>query len=671
MKVYLKGGVLFVVIMLFFGGLIWDHYHTSYSERIKIREAAFHSAYASIRQSFRLVSQTIFEEVLQQPKILELVHTIATNEGEQRNYARGLLYRELAPLYDRASQHSIQQLHFHFPNNHSMLRFNMPQKSDDDLTPFRPSVTKVNQQHDQVHGYESGRIVTGFRHIYPLTYQGQHIGSVELSHSFQQLRYLLNDYAPDSSFQFIMRKTDLWRKLLPGQQLLYVPSPLHDDYLSENRKSSLYQHFVGAERENALDELLRRLRDHPEVQAGIEAGASFHVVELLGGVMHSVLFHPIKNIEGQHAAFILSIHPEHHLLSLRLNAFEHLVISMLFAFVLVLFRIKTVKHRNEKEATAAFMQTVTHYIGDGLYTTDREGCITFFNPEAEQLLGYQCSAVIGLNAHDLFHSQDLQHQQTGCVILNTINNNETYQQQQAVFVNKNKGKFTVELTCTPIRKKDETVGTATLFRDITKRNRQEQALEHAQAELKQANLRLETLSRIDGLTGIANRREFDSSMTRLWKAASRRGEPLALLMIDIDLFKAYNDTYGHVQGDECLRRVATVIKGNCLRPEDLVARYGGEEFAVLLANTPADDARRVAKRICRAMEQEHISHAGSLQLKVVTISIGGYCAYPKDGEAAESLIVEADKHLYLAKKSGRNRVCFGQQDREPIDQPDQ
>lgn len=659
MKSYFKSCALFVVIMVLMGGVIWNRYQALCSEHLKMREAAFHSAYASIITSFRLVSKTIADEVLQQPEILKLVHDVVENEGGQRNHARGLLYRALSPLYERTSQYSVQQLHFHFANNHSMLRFHLPQKSDDDLTLFRPSIVRANKQHCEVHGYESGRVVVGFRHVYPLFYQRKHIGSVEVSNSFQQLRSELNAYAPDSSFQFMMLKSDLWGKLIVGQQELYVESPLTDDYLCENRHTKLYQQFSGAESETEIDDLLHRIKNRPDLQAGIASGEDFSIIYSSDDEVVSVLFHSIKNIDGQHAAYILSIHAEPYLFSLWFSAVLQFIVSMFFTFVIVVFRFKNAKHRAEKESNALFMQTVANHIGEGLYTTDREGVVTFFNPESLRILGYKSSEVIGRNAHDLFHGQDIQHKQKGCVILNTIINDVTYQQEQAIFVDKNQREFPVELTCTPIRKAEKIVGTITLFHDITERCKQNDALKEAQDALKHANLNLEKLSRIDGLTGVANRREFDRSIVNMWKTARRRSASLALLMIDIDHFKAYNDTYGHVQGDDCLRRVATVIKDNCLRPEDFVARYGGEEFAVLLPDTSPADARCIAERICQAMEQERIRHEGSSKYQIVTLSIGGNGVYPKGAEVVESIVVRADQQLYLAKSSGRNRVCFG------------
>lgn len=653
-----KGCVLFIVIMLFSSSLIWNRYQGLSSQHLKMREAAFHSAYASINHTFRLVSKTIAQEVLLQPKMLKLVYEVTVSEGEQRNHARGLLYRALSPLYERVSQHSVQQFHFHFPDNCSMLRFHMPHRSGDDLSESRPSVVMANHRRCEVHGYESGRIVTGFRHVFPLEYHGLHIGSVEVSHSYQQLRHELGEHAPDSQFQFIMLKDELWSKLMVGQQELYSLSPLHSDYLCENRQSSFYHQYQESDTAERLERLLLQIGGREKVKLGIESKKDFEIVDTLDGELYSILFHSIANIDGKHTAFIISSHAEPQLNDLQYNAWGQFVVALLFSVALVVFRVKSVKHQNEKEGAALFLQTVTNHIGEGLYTTDKEGQITFFNPEASRLLGYENSEVVGANAHDLFHTYDSQHQQDGCVILNTIMNQVTYQQKQALFVHKDKGEFPVELTCTPLRKMGEICGCITIFHDITERCKQENVLNETQVALRKANLSLEKLSRIDGLTGVANRREFDRCIVKRWKVASRRLESLALLMIDIDHFKAYNDNYGHVQGDECLRRVAAIIEENCLRPEDFVARYGGEEFAILLTNTSPSDSIRVANRICNALASEKIMHTGSKGYGVVTLSAGVCSIYPTGEENVETLIIHADEQLYCAKQSGRNRVCF-------------
>jgi len=175
-------------------------------------------------------------------------------------------------------------------------------------------------------------------------------------------------------------------------------------------------------------------------------------------------------------------------------------------------------------------------------------------------------------------------------------------------------------------------------------------------ENKCAEEALRRLSYLDGLLGIANRRYFEKIIDREWKRGARTKEPLSLIMADIDYFKAYNDTYGHLNGDDCLKRIAQVLNNAIKRPADRVARYGGEEFSVVLPNTDAKGIAVVAERMRNNVESLKIGHPKSRVGKIVTISLGGATAIPANDSAPAQLISEADDALYLAKRDGRNRV---------------
>jgi len=174
-------------------------------------------------------------------------------------------------------------------------------------------------------------------------------------------------------------------------------------------------------------------------------------------------------------------------------------------------------------------------------------------------------------------------------------------------------------------------------------------------QLEHANRELNFLSSVDGLTGIPNRRSFDQFLSKLWSLAARNGEPLALIMCDIDYFKAYNDSYGHLQGDECLKKVAACLKDSLKRQADLVARYGGEEFAVVLSNTDVVGATKVAETLRANVENLSISHRLSSNTPNVTISLGVAIGYASSTFSPETLIDAADNALYQAKQDGRNR----------------
>lgn len=175
---------------------------------------------------------------------------------------------------------------------------------------------------------------------------------------------------------------------------------------------------------------------------------------------------------------------------------------------------------------------------------------------------------------------------------------------------------------------------------------------------------MSSLTITDPLTGLANRRRFNDTMAEEWARAQRSGQPVAMLMLDIDYFKAYNDCCGHQAGDDCLRKVAGLVRGAARRAGDLVARYGGEEFVVIAADTDIPDAINLAESMRAAVERAAIPHpVSSLAGGVVTVSIGVAVMVPSFGVSPERLMQRADAALYLAKSGGRNRVVKGDESR--------
>jgi diguanylate cyclase (GGDEF)-like protein len=182
-------------------------------------------------------------------------------------------------------------------------------------------------------------------------------------------------------------------------------------------------------------------------------------------------------------------------------------------------------------------------------------------------------------------------------------------------------------------------------------------IEQQQEELQRSNVQLERLSYRDSLTDLPNRRYFDDYISRQWMMAARKKEALSLIMIDMDYFKQYNDTYGHLAGDECLITVVSTLNKLIKRPYDLLVRYGGEEFLVVLPQTMLPGARYLAENMRSVVAELQIEHPCSA-FGHLTISLGVAESYPTGKNGPEVLIAVADEALYEAKKAGRNQVCW-------------
>ncbi|MBO9997509.1 MAG: GGDEF domain-containing protein [Cyanobacteria bacterium SID2] len=191
--------------------------------------------------------------------------------------------------------------------------------------------------------------------------------------------------------------------------------------------------------------------------------------------------------------------------------------------------------------------------------------------------------------------------------------------------------------------------------ELRSRNQEIVKLNH---QLALANKELEQLANVDGLTSLANRRHFDATLDREWKRLAREGQPLSLVLGDIDFFKRYNDSYGHQAGDECLRRVAQAFEQASKRPSDLAARYGGEEMAAILPNTESRGGIHVATEIHNFVESMKLEHTASPIHKYVTLSLGVATIVPDLKLPPTRLVNQADTALYTAKKNGRNCLVF-------------
>lgn len=284
-------------------------------------------------------------------------------------------------------------------------------------------------------------------------------------------------------------------------------------------------------------------------------------------------------------------------------------------------------------------------LGDGVYGIDASGCCTFINPAALAMLGYSRHEVIGQDAHSLFHHRredGASYPKDNCPVLKTLIDGEVRHAEDC-FLNKDGTILPVAVTATPVSPNSTGRGVVVVFRDVSDHRRLESELREEAAT--------------DALTGLPNRRYFLAELERHWARVVRDevGDG-AVMMLDLDHFKAINDTYGHATGDEVLKDLANLVR-DTLRKGDLVGRLGGEEFAVLQMGASQDEAMQLAQRIrARIQDSEVATSGGRLHY---TTSIGVTAFAPTDHNCL-AVLLRADTALYRAKRAGRNRVEWEQ-----------
>lgn len=259
------------------------------------------------------------------------------------------------------------------------------------------------------------------------------------------------------------------------------------------------------------------------------------------------------------------------------------------------------------------LRLITDAAQEGIYTVDLQGEVVFVNPAAEKILGYSASELIGQDSHRLLHhshADGSEYPAEDCKVRLAALQGGSALIGDEVFWRKDGTCFPVDYSVAVLGD-SEVLGAVVLFRDVTERREAMDRLEEARNQLVVANERLSELAIIDGLSGIPNRRSFDEALLKETSRGSRLGKnkQLAMVMIDIDYFKKYNDTYGHQKGDQCLRKVAQAIKAAVKRPADLAARYGGEEFVLLLPDTDEGGAFSLAEEVRLVVESLATPHA--------------------------------------------------------------
>ncbi|MFH2124536.1 MAG: diguanylate cyclase [Pseudomonadota bacterium] len=590
----------------------------------------------AVVKSHKTGMQAYFDTYVMQPQVLELLRAAQGGSESEQAVQRVKLYRYLYPVYQKLRERDVRQLHFHTPDCRSFLRFHAPSFSGDFLTASRPSVVMANRDHRNIQGFETGRVVAGFRNVFPVIHAGEDLGSVEISQPFEALRRGIWHLDKSNDFLLVYKASLLLPKLFEEQKKIYGTSLFSQEWLVEDPRRELpdsppemsapaQKVYAGLAESQSF---LQALSQHQPQSFAVKGTDRFYRVTIL----------PLEDVEGMTAAVLLafSAAPEIDEISLnyRLNLliFSLMVLFGAIAFLLFLQSKQAVveKQRN--------IQLIANTMLDGLYVINDKGVITFVNATATEILGYSRQELLGQEAHALFH----RHVNSRCLlaecpIFNVLRSNTSYTGEE-VFRRKDGSSFVADVSSAPMFKKKTIVSAVTVFRDITKRKEMEEQLLH--------------LCNVDPLTNAFNRRYFLQILETEVQKSKRYGTQFVLAMGDVDHFKRVNDTFGHESGDRVLKEIVASIQKR-IRSVDVFARWGGEEFVLLLANTTLSVAVPIVEDILANIRLLDFAEVGE-----VTVSFG-VTDYQQE-DTIDILLNRADKVLYEAKAAGRNCIRASQ-----------
>ena len=719
-------------------------------------------AYEASGASHQREVTTLLRTDVLTPQALELWSQALDAPEAEWPLWRGRLYRHLAEPYRRLEADGMRQLHLHWSDGRSWLRMHQPDHSGDPLFEVRPSVRMANTGGVPVAGFEGGRVLPGFRHVFPVRHQGRQLGSVELSLPFEVLHTEISQLLPQAHITLLLDRWVTSDMVFASMASHFVPSGLSERYVVENPEVSwVTRRYLMSDGARALTQTLA---DLPAVARGLDSQRPFAVPLLHEGVGTVASFYAIDDVEGRHAGYVVAYRAMPELADLaqsrRSQAFWAAGGTLALGLVSGLLWWQWRRQRLQSHELAL----ITERMADGLYVMDDSGRALYVNQAACDMLGYAAGELLGQQVHGLVHqhahNQHLSLEQ--CPVYATTVQGKPFVGVE-VFRRKDGSVFDADVRSMSMGTESDQRASVTLFRDLTAQHQSEARLRQAatvfdhahegicitdaqsrvvevneafglitgyardevigrnpkllssgrqSAEFYQAmwgelarvghwrgevwnrhksgaayaalltvtavkagngvvqnyvgilsditalklhEAELERIALYDPLTGVANRRLLDERLDHALSQARRRGSRVALVVLDLDGFKAVNDLHGHDAGDRLLIEICRRL-ALCLRQTDTLARVGGDEFVLLLTDlSPNDDGQwqEVVKRVLQSVALPVADGAHSL---AVSCSLG-VALFPDEDLGPQALMRHADQAMYEAKQAGKNRYA--------------
>lgn len=552
------------VLML---GYLQNNYEDKQRSHLHTHSAVLATTYKASIDRIQLAMQLVLFDAIQRPQILELLARGLHSSGAAQQQARQELYEALLPLYEDLRSRGIEILHFHSADLHSYLRFHLPGKYGDSLADVRPSLRLCKAEQRVISGFEMGRVISGFRNVFPIQYQGEYLGSVELSMPFGRIRDNMADLNVSQHYQLLLQKDIVYERLWEQWRSLYPEAAINARYVIDR---SHVAESTNAPEPPQIQRINQILRQNPDLQRQLDGTQAFSVAQTIGSSDWAISFVPVMDTLERVAGFFVAYSEDPFLTDLRQEFYFKVGVgsALLLATSLAIYflYVSRIALSSQKQR----LETIMNTIGEGLYVLDQQGRVTDINRSFVEILGYQPDEVIGQVAQDLFHlveARDSSGANPDSPIVKALDRGQHYFGVQR-FRHKAGHVLVVEVDSRPIFSTGF-LGAVTAFRDIT-------AVKQAEAERHETEQLLNTIVENIPITVFLKRAD-DLSFALF----NRAGE--ALLGVDRKdlLGKSDFDIFPPEQAEGFVRRDRAVLAADGvidIHEEAIQTRHQGERL---------------------------------------------------------------------------------------------
>ncbi len=437
-------------------------------------------AYQSSLKMYELGMKIFYTGVILNDEISSLFVQGVHHDGYARALAKGRLYRRLNKEYRVMEQYNLHRLHFHLKDGTSYLRFHKPNKFGDDLTPVRNSVIIANRDKQQVMGFEVGRVRACFRHVFPIAYKGEHVGSVEMSVTTKGISDAMEKLDSSKEYVFLLNKKLIRKNIFKDQGWFYIPSRIHEDFVIEDAFSLLKHGPKPVSKE--AQSINTILKNNPKVQHAFGQGKKITVSTRLNGEFYIATFLPIYDIVNQHAGFIASYKKDN---EPELFMQESLIYIIFTTFFFLLIGVLLLGLNQRSRALAVErgqLQTISNTLPNGLISVNNSGLVKHVNPAAERLLGYSESGLAGKQLQDAIIAEENSPDniRAACLLFESIEKGVPFDGE--IRINRQNKRLILEISSRSITINDQSRGAVVAFQDITARKEAEDALVKSEEE---------------------------------------------------------------------------------------------------------------------------------------------------------------------------------------------